>query len=107
MLYKHKGSTTEIQGVSFQVENFKYKGSEIDRQFSYSNLEKAITRNLALKEQNKQSGHLSRNQLETLDKMLERSHSKKTNLLKELMRPGQTDDCVPKELKKKKRKLRH
>jgi hypothetical protein len=107
MLYKYKGSATEIQGVSFQIGNFKYKGSEIDRQFSYSNLEKAITRNLALKEQNKQFAHLSKSQLETIGEMVERSHSQKTSLLEQLMRPGQSDDYVPMELKKKKRKLRH
>lgn len=106
MLYKYKGSTTEIQGVSFQVGNFKYKGSEIDRQFSYSNLRKAIAQNLTLKEQNKELGHLSKSQLETIGKILERSHSQKTGLLEELLRPEQTDDFLPFELRRKKRKLR-
>ena len=106
MLYKYKGSTTEIQGVSFQVGNFKYKGSEIDRQFSYSNLEKTIARNLAFKEQNKQFGHLIKSQLETIGKILEISHSQKTSLLEELMRSEQTDDYLPFELRKKKRKLK-
>jgi len=41
-LYKYKGQTKELQGISFRIGNFKYKGSEIDRQFSLKNLEKAI-----------------------------------------------------------------
>ncbi|MEO5777411.1 MAG: relaxase/mobilization nuclease domain-containing protein [Flavobacterium sp.] len=106
MLFKYKGSTTEIQGVSFQVGNFKYKGSEIDRQFSFRNLEKAIAGNLAMKEQNIQPGHLSKNQLETIGTMLERSNSQKTSLLEELMRPEQTDEYLPFELRRKKRKLK-
>jgi hypothetical protein len=42
ILYKYKGQTRELQGISFKIENFKYKGSEIDRKFSVRNLEKAI-----------------------------------------------------------------
>jgi hypothetical protein len=41
-LYKYKGQTKELQGISFRIGDFKYKGSEIDRQFSLKNLEKAI-----------------------------------------------------------------
>jgi len=41
-LYKYKGQTKALQGISFSIGNFKYKGSEIDRKFSLKNLEKAI-----------------------------------------------------------------
>jgi hypothetical protein len=41
-LYKYKGQTKELQGISFRIGNFKYKGSEIDRQFSLKNLEKTF-----------------------------------------------------------------
>ena len=41
-LYKYKGQTKELQRISFNIKNFKYKGSEIDRKFSVKNLEKAI-----------------------------------------------------------------
>ncbi len=39
-LYKYKGQTNELQGSSFKIGNFKYKGSEIDRKFSINNLQK-------------------------------------------------------------------
>jgi len=41
-LYKYKGQTQELQGISFKIGNYKYKGSEIDRKFSIKNLEKTI-----------------------------------------------------------------
>ncbi|MGZ6539943.1 MAG: relaxase/mobilization nuclease domain-containing protein [Bacteroidia bacterium] len=41
-LYKYKGNTNELQGISFKMGVYKYKGSEIDRKFSIRNLEKVI-----------------------------------------------------------------
>ncbi len=41
-LYKYKGQTNELQGISFKIGDYKYKGSEIDRNFSVKNLEKII-----------------------------------------------------------------
>jgi hypothetical protein len=40
--YKYKSGTKEIQGISFSKGEFKFKGSEIDRSFSYANLTKAF-----------------------------------------------------------------
>ena len=41
-LYKYKSQTNELQGISFKMGVYKYKGSEIDRKFSIRNLEKII-----------------------------------------------------------------
>lgn len=41
-LYKYKGQTNELQGISFRIGDYKYKGSEIDRQFSVKNLGRTI-----------------------------------------------------------------
>ena len=49
MNYKYKGRTTQKQGVSFKLGKYAFKGSEIDRNFSYNKLETAISL------QNKQS----------------------------------------------------
>ena len=38
--FKYKGQTDEIQGVSFSKVEYTFKGSEIDRSFSYSKLDK-------------------------------------------------------------------
>ncbi len=41
-LYKYKGQTDELQGISFRMGEYKYKGSEIDRKFSLTHLEKTL-----------------------------------------------------------------
>jgi len=50
--YKYKGQTQEKQGVSFKIGEDCFKGSQVDRQFSLSNLEKTLELN------QKQSGEL-------------------------------------------------
>ena len=42
MLYKYKGNSQEIQGVTFRKEEYAFKGSAIDRTLSYGNLKKAF-----------------------------------------------------------------
>lgn len=44
--YKHKRTTREIEGVSFRYDNICFKGSEIDRKFSFWNLKKAFEKNI-------------------------------------------------------------
>lgn len=38
ILYKYRNGTTEIQGISFAKDEYKFKGSEIDRSLSYAKL---------------------------------------------------------------------
>mgnify|MGYP000762825519 FL=1 len=38
--FKYKGQTDEIQGISFSKDEYTFKGSEIDRNFSYSKLDR-------------------------------------------------------------------
>ena len=40
--FKNKGQTNEIQGVSFSKGEYTFKGSEIDRSFSFSKLDKCF-----------------------------------------------------------------
>lgn len=44
--YKHKRTTREIEGVSFRYGGIAFKGSQIDRKFSFSNLKKAFGKNI-------------------------------------------------------------
>lgn len=41
-VYKYKGLTNEVQGISFKMEKFSYKASQIDRKFSYGKLEQTL-----------------------------------------------------------------
>jgi hypothetical protein len=40
--YKYKGQTQELQGISFRIGEDRFKGSQIDRQFSLGNLLKTL-----------------------------------------------------------------
>ncbi|MBN9300415.1 MULTISPECIES: relaxase/mobilization nuclease domain-containing protein [Dysgonomonas] len=43
--YKYKGQTNEVQGISFTIGDVTFKGSEIDRNFSYLKLDKQLKNN--------------------------------------------------------------
>jgi len=43
--FKYKGQTNEIQGISFVKGDYSFKGSEIDRQFSYSKIDYRLQQN--------------------------------------------------------------
>ena len=53
MHYKYKSGTNEIQGLSFSKGEYKFKGSEIDRSFSYAKISRAI------EQQNQQEKNLA------------------------------------------------
>jgi hypothetical protein len=53
MLYKYKSGTNEIQGLSFSKGEYKFKGSEIDRSFSYAKISREI------EQQNQQEKNLA------------------------------------------------
>ena len=40
--YKRKGQTDEVQGISFKKEEHSFKGSDVDRKFSYSKLDAVL-----------------------------------------------------------------
>ena len=46
--YKYKRTTNEIEGVSFRYNNIAFKGSEVDRKFSFGNLKKVFEENIKL-----------------------------------------------------------
>lgn len=43
--YKYRGQTTEVQGINFSKDGFNFKGSQIDRRYSYSQLNRQLSRN--------------------------------------------------------------
>jgi len=43
--FKHRRTTGEIEGISFSYDNVSFKGSKIDRKFSYGNLKKEFEKN--------------------------------------------------------------
>ncbi len=49
--YKHKGQTNEVQGISFKKGEYSFKGSDVDRKFSYSKLDIILNDNNHSQEQ--------------------------------------------------------
>lgn len=49
--YKFKRGTNQIEGVSFRYNDIAFKGSGIDRKFSYGNLQKSFKENIELLQQ--------------------------------------------------------
>lgn len=43
--FKYKGQTNEIQGIVFTMNGYRFNGSKIDRAFSYSKIDAALSRN--------------------------------------------------------------
>jgi hypothetical protein len=43
--FKYKGQSNEVQGISFVKGDYSFKGSEIDRQFSYSKIDYRLQQN--------------------------------------------------------------
>lgn len=98
LVYKFKGQTNEVQGISFTKGKFKYKGSEIDRSFSYGKLSKKLEQCKAQKQ------------------MLNKSHSgtkidlkawavaRAMDMARELLKPEEEYNQLPSEFLKKKRK---
>ncbi len=57
--YKYKGQTDEIQGISFRKGEYSFKGSEVDRSFSYSKLNNLLTNTEQLQHTNIQSNKIT------------------------------------------------
>ena len=51
MQYKYNGGTQEVQGISFNKGQYKFKGSEIDRSLSYGRLSSAIRQRITQEQQ--------------------------------------------------------
>lgn len=106
-LFKYKGHTNELQGISFKIGDYKYKGSEIDRKFSINNLQKILLQ--------QQSARLIKSPVDILYSKSISQHkqpeinmqlSKEMHILNEMMKPDQRDQLMPYEwrLQKKRKK---
>ncbi|MDQ2719448.1 MAG: relaxase/mobilization nuclease domain-containing protein [Bacteroidota bacterium] len=107
-LYKYKGQTKELQGISFKTGEYKYKGSEIDRKFSINNLHRTI--------QQQTEKHLLRQHFSPKTKLQfdDNSENKKeqnrtANIVEQLLKPEEIYQQLPHEWsfeKKPKKKSR-
>ena len=94
-LYKYKGQADELQGISFKLGDYKYKGSEIDRKFSINSLQKILQRQQAEKLfTSPQDLWYSKNVSENKKLEINKSLNKELRILNELIRPEQNDQSL-------------
>ncbi|WP_018615295.1 relaxase/mobilization nuclease domain-containing protein [Segetibacter koreensis] len=99
-LFKYKGQTTELQGISFKIGEYKYKGSEVDRNFSIKNLQRTLEQQV--KQTPRHSPFYANN---TPGKVKnEVQYSKENSLINALTQPDTKYEQVPNQLLIRKRK---
>ncbi|OJV78771.1 MAG: hypothetical protein BGO34_02235 [Bacteroidia bacterium 44-10] len=59
--FKLKRTTEEVEGLSFRYGDFTFKGSQVDRKFSYGNLKKVFQKNQS--EEKKQVSQIEKNRV--------------------------------------------
>ena len=104
-LYKYKSGTEELQGISFKIGEYKYKGSEIDRKFSLKNLERLIEQNNKLRLKPFKTSSVIDNKVDKPQhKSTTVSHKQESCAIEQLIKPEKNNEYVPFELKRKKKK---
>jgi hypothetical protein len=104
-LYKYKSGTEELQGISFKIGEYKYKGSEIDRKFSLKNLERSIEHNNKLQLKPPNASFASHHKIDNLqDKLIAETHKEESYLIEQLIKPERNNEGVPYQLKRKRKK---
>ena len=107
VLFKYKGHTNELQGISFKIGDYKYKGSEIDRKFSINNLQKILLQQQSARLIKSPVDSLySKSSSENKQPKINKQVSKEMHILNEMMKPDQIDQSMPSEwrLQKKRKK---
>lgn len=111
--YKCRGQSSERQGISFRLGHFCFKGSSVDRKFSFLNLQKTLALNQGMKVDEGTMGAASGPKASVIpvqalrphpagrgEKPLERGAKE---FLRDLLQPETFPESIPHELLKKKR----
>ena len=93
-LYKYKGHSNELQGISFKLGEYKFKGSEIDRNFSIRNLQNVINQQQVKSLLNLPAGT---SKLPSQNRKFEIKEGKNEskNIIDLLMKPEQSNQLFP------------
>lgn len=97
-LYKYKGQTNELQGVSFRIGEYKYKGSEIDRRFSIKNLERTIQQQ-SLPQSNVIKAQLFAGEKKNEKYQKDVKQTQNANPLHQLLKPEHIEEQMPYQFK--------
>jgi hypothetical protein len=102
--YKYKGQTQELQGISFKIGEYQYKGSEIDRKFSLKNLERTIQQQQRVELKPVTITARINDLTEKLHETTNKELNQKNSLLEDLMKPEKMHEQTPYQLLKQRRK---
>ena len=96
-----------MQGISFRIGEYKYKGSEIDRNFSLKNLQKTLQRQqkIELKPVLKTAG--DNDPTEKLQETVSKELHQENSLLDQLLKPERMIEQTPYQLIRQQRKKKH
>lgn len=61
--FKYKGQTDDIQGIVFSMNGYRFNGSKVDRNFSYSKIDEALRRNSYEERQMQPQSHVYREEI--------------------------------------------
>jgi len=80
--YKYRSGTNEVQGISFEKDGVKFKGSAIDRKFSFASMEKQLSHNRGteISQSARQTPTLAEQIREVLGQQQQRSETYETAL---------------------------
>jgi hypothetical protein len=93
-VYKYKGQTKELQGISFAIGKYKFKGSEIDRKFSVGNLQKIIQQQEKKSLLDRPSGS-SNSILQKKNFEIKKDQNQGKNIINDLLKPEHSDQLLP------------
>ena len=80
--YKFKRGSNEIQGVSFRYENVAFKGSEVDKKYSFGNLKKEFLKNLLEENKRMEEAYLQQQEEQKAkQKAIENTQESKPNIV--------------------------
>jgi hypothetical protein len=103
-LYKYKGQTEELQGISFKIGEYKYKGSEIDRNFSLKNLQRTIQLQQKTELKSVLTTTPDNSPKEKLRETVNKELHRENSLLDQLLKPEKMNEQIPYELKRQRKK---
>ena len=109
MRFKYKGKSDEVQGVVFSKNGYSFSGSKIDRRFSYSKIDAALSANRQEERQRIMTGNQNSEQPTLQSEVMGNDdlYSGSIGLLMPNATNGQADEnYFEKQLKRKKKKQR-
>lgn len=97
-IYKYKGHTQEIQGISFKMGDYSFKGSQVNRKFSYMYLMDTLALQQRLSEKQALAEKLTRPLKQIHPNIKKEINKNISGMWKTVMEPVKEETALPHEL---------